>query len=105
VTFQLAAVGNQRTVGGDLRANAVFFEDALGAQHFLDLVAHRHLIFELQGEMLAQADGTRFLVCHDIGAKFLAHLGVLLQAHQALAGDGWHAFLPLRLGSQHYVVS
>jgi len=42
----IAAVGNQRIVGGELVADALFLEYTLDAQHLLNLITDRELVLE-----------------------------------------------------------
>ncbi len=86
----VVAIGNQRVVGVEFFLNTVVLEDALDAQHLLHLVANRHLIFEQQGDVLAQVDGAIFLVGNYLGAEIIARPGVGFERHQAVAVDRRH---------------
>ena len=87
------AVRHQGAVGIELVADALFLVGLFDAQHFLDLIADRQLVFEQKRDMLAEVHGTRLLVGHDLRAKIVTRLGVGFQRHQAVAGNAWHAVL------------
>ena len=77
--FPVVTVGDQRVVRGDLFGDAGGFEDAFDAQHFLDLIFHRHEVFEHQRRVRTERDTPRLLVFDDLGAKSGAPRRVFLQ--------------------------
>ena len=89
--LEVRAVGHERVVGVELVLDARLLEDLLDPQHFLDLVAHRELVLEQQGHVLAEMHGARLLVREHARAELAARLGVRLERQQALAGDRGHA--------------
>jgi hypothetical protein len=70
--FPVAAVRHQWIVGGKLFGDAFFFEDALGPQHFLYLIANSELVLENERDMFAHMDDAAFLMRHHACAKFSA---------------------------------
>jgi hypothetical protein len=52
----VAAVGDQRVVDVQFVLDARRLEDALDAQHFLDLVLHGQGVLEIQGGVVAQGE-------------------------------------------------
>src|SRR5262249_26385138 len=70
-----------------LALDALVLEDALDAQHLLDLVADQQLVLELQGHVLADVHGAQLLVGNHLGAGFVALAGVGFERQQVFASD------------------
>jgi len=66
--------------------DAVSFKNTFDAQHFLNLVLHRHAIFEVQGSVRSELKPPIALVRKYTGAKFIANTGVLLEAVEIVPG-------------------
>ena len=80
--LEVVAVRNQRIVCGQFLGDARGFEDALGAQHFLHLVAHGLAILETPGAIRAQMEPSRGAIVDHARADRAALAGVLLQRQQ-----------------------
>ncbi len=78
----VAAVRDQRVVGGQFVRDALGLEDALDAQHLLDLVLHGEAVLEAPGGIRSHRELPRALVREDAGAERRALARVLLEAHQ-----------------------
>ena len=78
----VASVGDQRVVGGQLLGDSLGFEDALGAQHLLDLVLHREPVLEQPHGVGTHRDLAVLLVRHDARAKLVALARVAFQGQQ-----------------------
>ena len=82
VTFQLRAVGDQRVVGRQLFGDAFGFEDALGAQHLLDLVLHRESVLEQPHGIRTDVHLSIALVRDDARAKVGPFSRIALERQQ-----------------------
>ena len=66
-------------------------EDALDTQHFLNLVLHGHVVFEVQRRIRAERQAPIAFVKHDLFSKVITKSGVLLQTVQRFPGQFFHS--------------
>jgi hypothetical protein len=89
-SFPVGAGGDERVVRVELALYAFVLEDALGAQHLLDLVADGELVLEYERDVLAERYRAVLLVRHDASAELGARFGIRLKCHKAFACDLRH---------------
>src|SRR5690606_15518793 len=80
--LEVAAVGNQRVVGRQLLLDRLGLEDALDAQHLLNLILHRESILERQRRIRSHGNLPLLLVLEHFAAEGGALAVVLLEAEQ-----------------------
>ncbi len=69
---ELARIGDELVVGGDLAGDGVVGEHALGARHLLHLEAHGVGVLEHDGDEVAERDAAALLHRDDRGAELVA---------------------------------
>jgi hypothetical protein len=88
---QLTPPEQQRVVDGQLLGDLVVVDDALGAEHLLDLEPHGLVVLEDERQVAADADPAIGLERDDRLASRRAHLLVVVQVQELGGGDGSHA--------------
>ena len=88
--FPVQTVRNQGVVGLKFLINAIRFENSLDAQHFLNLILHRHAVFEIQGRIATKRKAPIAFVFENLTAKFIAQPRVLLEAVEVVTGQFLH---------------
>ena len=88
--LEIGAVGNQRVVGLEFLGDAGRLEDALDAQHLLNLILHGQAILEDQSHVVADVDDARLLVVEHARAERRAFARVGFEAIEIGVGEFLH---------------
>src|SRR5579864_1481432 len=86
----VAAIGDQRVVGGELIGDPLRLEDALDAQHLLDLILNGETILEGPGHVGTDLELARSLVREKALAECRPLARVLLEGHEIACGERLH---------------